>query len=106
VLLQLWQPIPHLYSTWDRVSDLIVSGSLDPEKFDVLMISQGRTPSGLSAAQVRSDPTSRPGGYDVVANWLLPPNNHLLNTIPAAIVALTGLLIIRSATSIPATRPS
>src|SRR6185436_17263576 len=81
LVLRYRQPIRDTYVLWDRVSELIVSGAIDLQKFDAQMVAQGRRPSGLNAETVRADPGSRPGGFSVISDYLLP-GEELVGVVP------------------------
>lgn len=92
----LLRPVRAVYAFWDRVSELVVSDTLDPKAMDALMVSQGHPASGLTAEMVKSAPMSRPGGYDVIANWMQPEGFGGADMIPSGLVVLTGVLVVCS----------
>jgi len=101
VAYHLWRPVTDLYFCWDRVSEGIVAGTIDPAKLDAQLIAAGRRPSGLTVETVRADPASRPGGYSAIADWLLPPQRNATSLVPSATLALSGLLVIAIALARP-----
>lgn len=98
--LLLWlflQPMRHMFFLWERISEMIVCGAFVPEKFNAYLVSQGLEATNLTTEYVLASPESRPGSYDVVADWLMPPFHTQIGTWPAAVVMLTGLVVMIAA---------
>lgn len=98
-LYYLWRSIRDWYSFGDHISELIVADALDLTKLDAYFVSKGLTPTGLNAEWIKMSPEGRPGGIDVIFEWM-QPSNGWADLIFPILIAASGLTIVLLAASL------